>query len=62
MTAAAVAIALIAPWFVYAQVRFGNQLWETMFGAHVYTRFTTYLDPRTSSRGLSISSRCPTSS
>jgi 4-amino-4-deoxy-L-arabinose transferase-like glycosyltransferase len=32
--------ALILPWFVYAQVRFGRLLWETILGAHVLVRFT----------------------
>ena len=43
--AIALAIALIAPWFVYIQMRFGRQLWDVMFGANVYTRMTSYLDP-----------------
>jgi 4-amino-4-deoxy-L-arabinose transferase-like glycosyltransferase len=45
MLASFVALALIAPWFVYAQWTFGSRLWDTMFGAHVYQRFTTGLDP-----------------
>jgi 4-amino-4-deoxy-L-arabinose transferase-like glycosyltransferase len=40
----AMALALIAPWFIYAHVQFGNLLWETMFAAHVFERFTTGLD------------------
>jgi 4-amino-4-deoxy-L-arabinose transferase-like glycosyltransferase len=43
--AAALALGLIAPWFIYAQVRFGMMLWEVILGQHVYARFTTYLDP-----------------
>jgi 4-amino-4-deoxy-L-arabinose transferase-like glycosyltransferase len=39
------ALLLIAPWFVYAQVVFGSLVWHTMLAEHVYTRFTTYLDP-----------------
>ncbi len=41
----AVALLLIAPWFIWAFLRYGWFLWETMFGAHVYSRFTAYLDP-----------------
>jgi 4-amino-4-deoxy-L-arabinose transferase-like glycosyltransferase len=37
---------LIAPWYVYAHIRFGNQLWEVMFRDHVYYRFTASVDPR----------------
>jgi 4-amino-4-deoxy-L-arabinose transferase-like glycosyltransferase len=37
--------ALCAPWFIYAQLRFGSLVWQTMVGSHVYTRFTSYLDP-----------------
>jgi len=36
---------LCAPWFVYAQVRFGNELWRTILGEHVLRRMTAYLDP-----------------
>jgi 4-amino-4-deoxy-L-arabinose transferase-like glycosyltransferase len=39
------ALALIAPWFVYANVRFGSYLWHVMLAEHVYTRFTTFLNP-----------------
>jgi len=45
MLAAAVAFLVIAPWFLYAQIRFGGEVWRTMFGTHVYTRLTSYLDP-----------------
>jgi 4-amino-4-deoxy-L-arabinose transferase-like glycosyltransferase len=38
-------IGLCAPWFVYAQIRFGRELWETMIGAHVFQRFTRFVDP-----------------
>jgi 4-amino-4-deoxy-L-arabinose transferase-like glycosyltransferase len=38
------AILLIVPWFIYAYVLFGRELWETMFAAHVYERFTTGLN------------------
>jgi 4-amino-4-deoxy-L-arabinose transferase-like glycosyltransferase len=43
--AALLAAALIAPWFVFAWRRFGPLLWQSMFGVHVYQRFTNYLDP-----------------
>ncbi|HEX4347189.1 MAG TPA: hypothetical protein VHZ73_06430 [Vicinamibacterales bacterium] len=43
--ASALALALIAPWFLYTWHRFGNELWSIMFGAHVYTRLTSFLDP-----------------
>jgi 4-amino-4-deoxy-L-arabinose transferase-like glycosyltransferase len=43
--AASLVLALCAPWFVYAQVRFGSQLWETILGEHVLRRMTTFLDP-----------------
>ena len=43
--ASALALALIAPWFIYATVRFGAEVWQTMFGVHVYTRLTKFLDP-----------------
>jgi 4-amino-4-deoxy-L-arabinose transferase-like glycosyltransferase len=42
---AGVVVALCAPWFVYAQVRFGRQLWETILGEHVLRRMTQFLDP-----------------
>jgi 4-amino-4-deoxy-L-arabinose transferase-like glycosyltransferase len=45
LAAGAVAVALIAPWFVYAQIRFGRQLWDVMLGLQVYTRLTSYLNP-----------------
>src|SRR5207248_8837822 len=40
----ALALVLIAPWFIYAYARFGRELWDTMFAAHVYERFTTGLN------------------
>jgi 4-amino-4-deoxy-L-arabinose transferase-like glycosyltransferase len=43
--ASAVALALIAPWFVYASARFGWYFWEVILAEHVYTRFRTYLNP-----------------
>jgi 4-amino-4-deoxy-L-arabinose transferase-like glycosyltransferase len=41
----ALVVGLCAPWFVYAHLRFGSQLWETMLGEHVLKRMTNYLDP-----------------
>jgi 4-amino-4-deoxy-L-arabinose transferase-like glycosyltransferase len=38
-------IAVCAPWFVYASVRFGSELWATILGQHVIQRMTAYLDP-----------------
>lgn len=43
--AAGLTLALCAPWFIYAQMRFGNGLWETMLAQHVVARMRTYLDP-----------------
>ena len=43
--AAAFAVVLIAPWFVFASVRFGSFFWQTIVGVHVYERFTSALDP-----------------
>jgi 4-amino-4-deoxy-L-arabinose transferase-like glycosyltransferase len=42
---AALVVALVAPWFIYATFRFGDVVWRIMLGQHVYQRFTTYLDP-----------------
>jgi 4-amino-4-deoxy-L-arabinose transferase-like glycosyltransferase len=42
---ASLSLALVAPWFIYAQATFGELVWHTMLAEHVYTRFTTYLDP-----------------
>jgi 4-amino-4-deoxy-L-arabinose transferase-like glycosyltransferase len=38
-------LALCAPWFVYAHLRFGSLFWETILGEHVVRRLTNYLDP-----------------
>ncbi len=38
-------LVLIAPWFVYAWLRYPTSFWQTIFGTHVYTRFTKFLDP-----------------
>jgi hypothetical protein len=45
LRASLLALALIAPWFIYGSVVFGATLWETMLGQHVYARFTTSLNP-----------------
>lgn len=42
---AALVVALIAPWFVYAHVRFGWLFWETILGEHVLRRLTGTLVP-----------------
>ena len=39
------AFAVSPPWFVYQALQAGSALWQTMFGQHVYTRFTGALDP-----------------
>jgi 4-amino-4-deoxy-L-arabinose transferase-like glycosyltransferase len=41
----ALVVLLSAPWFVWAHLTYGPFVWEMMFGAHVVTRFTAYLDP-----------------
>lgn len=41
---AALTLALVVPWFVYATMRFGWGLWHIMLTDHVYVRFTSYLD------------------
>ena len=38
--------ALILPWFYYQYTLNGRVLWRVMFGEHVYTRFTSFADPR----------------
>ncbi len=38
-------LALIVPWFVYESMVYKQQFWETILGVHVYTRFTSSLDP-----------------
>jgi 4-amino-4-deoxy-L-arabinose transferase-like glycosyltransferase len=44
LSVSAVVIALIAPWFIYAYVQFGSELWNTMFAAHVFERMTVGLN------------------
>ena len=41
----ALVVLLVAPWFVWASLTYGRFLWDMMLTAHVYTRFTAYLDP-----------------
>jgi 4-amino-4-deoxy-L-arabinose transferase-like glycosyltransferase len=43
--ATGVVLLVCTPWFVYAHLRFGALLWQTILGEHVYHRFTAYLDP-----------------
>ena len=40
-----VAIAVIAPWFIYQFAHGGWAVWDTMVGEHVVSRFTGVLDP-----------------
>jgi 4-amino-4-deoxy-L-arabinose transferase-like glycosyltransferase len=42
----ALVLVLCAPWFIYATLRFGWAVWQTMLAEHVYARFTAYLDPQ----------------
>ena len=44
LSVTALVILSIVPWFVYAYVHFGAELWQTMFAAHVYERFKTGLN------------------
>jgi 4-amino-4-deoxy-L-arabinose transferase-like glycosyltransferase len=43
---AVAAVAIGAPWFVYQTQQFGAHFWRVIFGAHVYTRLTGFLDPQ----------------
>ena len=43
--AALIALALIAPWFVYQYSLQGDRLFDVIFGEHVVKRFTRFLDP-----------------
>jgi 4-amino-4-deoxy-L-arabinose transferase-like glycosyltransferase len=36
---------LVLPWFAYQMVVRPEDFWQTIFGAHVYQRFTTFVDP-----------------
>jgi 4-amino-4-deoxy-L-arabinose transferase-like glycosyltransferase len=40
------AVAISAPWFIYQTRQFGAHFWSVIFGAHVYTRMTGFLDPQ----------------
>jgi len=41
----AAAVALAAPWFIVAHLRYGNEFWTIILAEHVYRRFTAYLNP-----------------
>jgi 4-amino-4-deoxy-L-arabinose transferase-like glycosyltransferase len=43
--AIALVLALVAPWFIWAHLKYGSFLWDMMIRDHVYTRFTAFLDP-----------------
>ena len=45
LIAVLIAVALTAPWFLYATWLFGSGFWEVILGTQVYTRLTAYLDP-----------------
>jgi hypothetical protein len=45
LAAGGLAVVLIAPWFLYEYHRFGGMFLEDVFGAAVYTRLTSYLNP-----------------
>jgi hypothetical protein len=45
LLASAIVVALVLPWFIFAWWQFGDLLWKTMVTQHVYTRFTTSLNP-----------------
>ena len=38
-------LAATAPWFVYESVQYGSAFWRTIFGVHVFKRFTSWVDP-----------------
>lgn len=42
---AGLVVALVAPWFIYAHVRFGWLFWDTILGEHVLRRLTGTLVP-----------------
>lgn len=44
--AGGLALAAIAPWFLYAWLKFGSLLWDVILGQHVYVRFRAFLDPQ----------------
>jgi 4-amino-4-deoxy-L-arabinose transferase-like glycosyltransferase len=43
--AALLAVALVAPWFVYQYIQAGSRFTATIFGEHVMKRLTAHLDP-----------------
>jgi 4-amino-4-deoxy-L-arabinose transferase-like glycosyltransferase len=43
--ASALALALGAPWFVFATLKFGRPFWDEILIHQVFTRLTAYLDP-----------------
>ena len=45
LAAAGLALGLIAPWFLYQYLRVGASFLEDIFGAAVYTRLTSHLNP-----------------
>jgi hypothetical protein len=45
MAATAAIVVVTIPWFIYQWRQFGSDIWEIMLSAHVYMRFTSYLDP-----------------
>jgi hypothetical protein len=45
LAAAALAAALIVPWFVYEHVKSGSAFWDVLFGVHVFKRMTVSIDP-----------------
>jgi 4-amino-4-deoxy-L-arabinose transferase-like glycosyltransferase len=42
---AALVILVCTPWFVYESWRYGEHFWKVIFGAHVFQRFTSSVDP-----------------
>ncbi|HKW03433.1 MAG TPA: hypothetical protein VJN96_26650 [Vicinamibacterales bacterium] len=38
-------LAVTAPWFIYETRLYGSMFWQTIFGVHVFKRFTSFLDP-----------------
>jgi 4-amino-4-deoxy-L-arabinose transferase-like glycosyltransferase len=38
-------LVLAAPWFIYQQLRVGNELWQVILNAHVFQRMTVSIDP-----------------
>lgn len=42
---AILAVALVAPWFIYQSRQFGSEFWRVALRDHIVTRFTASLDP-----------------